>query len=86
MFQTLHARCRDLRDLGLKDSKTGQVTVDLESQTVVSPSGKRYTFSAPETLRQMLLQGVDEIQLTLGRRAEIQRFRSKDRVRRPWAY
>jgi len=64
----------------------GQVTVDLESQTVVSPSGKRYTFSAPETLRQMLLQGVDEIQLTLGRRAEIQRFRSKDRVRRPWAY
>lgn len=64
----------------------GQVTVDLETQTVSTPQGKRFKFAAPETLRQMLLQGVDEIALTLARRDEIERFRERDRARRPWAY
>lgn len=64
----------------------GQVTVDLESQTVTSPTGSRFAFAAPETLRQMLLLGVDEIALTLARHEEIDRFRTLDRARRPWAY
>ena len=62
------------------------VTVDLEAQTVTSPSGKQFRFTAPGTLRQMLLQGVDEIELTLSRGREIAAFREKDRLRRPWAY
>ena len=65
---------------------TGRVTVDLERQVVASPSGRTFGFTAPETLRQMLLQGVDEIELTLARREEIRSFREKDRARRPWAY
>jgi 3-isopropylmalate/(R)-2-methylmalate dehydratase small subunit len=64
----------------------GKVTVDLEAQAVTSPSGRRYAFTAPGTLRDMLLQGVDEIELTLARRAEIEAFRGRDRARRPWAY
>lgn len=62
------------------------VTVDLEAQEVTSPSGRRFGFAAPQTLRQMLLQGVDEIALTLARRDEIEGFRARDRARRPWAY
>ena len=64
----------------------GKVTVDLEAQVVISPSGRRHAFAAPGTLRDMLLQGVDEIELTLARRGEIERFRERDRARRPWAY
>ena len=64
----------------------GKVTVDLEAQAVASPGGRSFRFEAPATLRQMLLQGVDEIELTLARQAEIDRFRSRDRARRPWAY
>ena len=64
----------------------GEVTVDLEAQQVRSPGGKAYAFSAPATLRQMLLEGVDEVALTLARRAEIDAFRARDRSRRPWAY
>jgi 3-isopropylmalate/(R)-2-methylmalate dehydratase small subunit len=64
----------------------GRVTVDLEAQVVRSPSGREFRFTAPATLRQMLLQGVDEIELTLGRREAIERFRERDRARRPWAY
>jgi 3-isopropylmalate/(R)-2-methylmalate dehydratase small subunit len=63
-----------------------EVTVDLETQSVTSPSGRRYAFTAPSALRAMLLDGVDEIELTLRRRDEIDRFRDADRSRRPWAY
>jgi 3-isopropylmalate dehydratase small subunit len=34
----------------------------------------------------MLLQGVDEISLTLARSDEIEAFRARDMQRRPWAY
>jgi hypothetical protein len=34
----------------------------------------------------MLLTGLDEIDMTLSARAEINAFRSRDRARRPWAY
>ena len=64
----------------------GEVGVDLERRSVTSPSGTVYEFDAPEMLRQMLLQGVDEIALTLGRSEEIESFRERDRDRRPWAY
>jgi 3-isopropylmalate/(R)-2-methylmalate dehydratase small subunit len=63
-----------------------QVTVDLEKQVVTSPAGTAYSFTAPETLRQMLLQGVDEISLTMTRLDEIEAFRRVDKKRRPWAY
>ena len=34
----------------------------------------------------MLLEGQDEIGLTLARRPEIDTFRAQDRQARPWAY
>lgn len=62
------------------------VTVDLQALCVHTAGGLRFAFDAPGTLRDMLLQGVDEIALTLGRQAEIDAFRRADRIRRPWAY
>jgi 3-isopropylmalate/(R)-2-methylmalate dehydratase small subunit len=64
----------------------GEVTVDLEALAVAAPSGRRFAFTAPAALRRMLLEGMDEIALTLARREEIERFREADRARRPWAY
>jgi 3-isopropylmalate/(R)-2-methylmalate dehydratase small subunit len=64
----------------------GRVSVDLETQTVTAPSGKTYAFTAPVTLRRMLLDGMDEIAVTLSKTAELEAFRLKDRERRPWAY
>ena len=64
----------------------GKVTVDLEAQQVRLPGGRSYGFSAPATLREMLLEGLDEVALTLARRADIDAFREQDRARRPWAY
>lgn len=47
---------------------TGQITIDLKAQTITAhlPTGDvRESFTVPEGIRQMLLQGLDEIGLTL---------------------
>ena len=63
-----------------------QVTVDLENQTVTAPDGKVLSFRSPPLMRRMLLEGLDEIELTLSRGPEIGGFRDGDRRKRPWAY
>ncbi len=63
-----------------------QVTVDLETQTVAAPGGEAFTFKTPAMLRQMLLEGRDEVDFILRLRKEIENFRGADTVRRPWVY
>jgi len=63
-----------------------EVEVDLEAQSIIAPDGTFYAFASPPVLRQMLLQGVDEIELTLSRATQIDAYRERDRQRRPWAY
>ncbi len=77
---------RRIADEVVASGGLGEVSVDLLALTVVSPSGHSVTFTAPEALRQMLLQGMDEIALTLARSDVIAAYREQDRVRRPWAY
>jgi 3-isopropylmalate/(R)-2-methylmalate dehydratase small subunit len=60
--------------------------VDLEAETVTAPEGERVPVRTPPVLRRMLLEGLDEVGLTLSRAAEIAAFRTGDRTRRPWAY
>ena len=63
-----------------------EVAVDLEAQTVTAPDGTTFGFRTPAALRLMLLEGLDEIGLTLTRSDEIARYRTRDRERRPWVY
>src|ERR1700684_4187294 len=61
----------------------GRVSVDLEAQTIVSPSGKQHTFEIDPRRREGLLQGLDEVALTLQRDHEILAFQVTDRAARP---
>jgi 3-isopropylmalate/(R)-2-methylmalate dehydratase small subunit len=63
-----------------------EVEVDLQAQTVTAPDGTAFGFKTPPALRVMLLEGLDEIGLTLTRRHDIESFRIRDRDRRPWVY
>ena len=65
---------------------TAHVTVDLRAQHVLTASGNTHPFSTPAVLRTMLLEGLDEIDLTLASRRKIDEFRARDRLKRPWAY
>ena len=64
----------------------GKVAVDLEAQTITAPDGEVFAFRSPPVLRRMLMEGLDEVDLTLTMAPEIERFRAADRNRRPWAY
>lgn len=63
-----------------------EMTVDLETCEVTDPDGEVDRFQVPANGRQMLLEGLDEIDLTLRRSAEIDNFRARDRARRAWAW
>jgi len=64
----------------------GKISIDLEAQMIVSPSGKQHTFEIDPRRREGLLQGLDEVALTLQRDNEIRSFQAADRVERPWIH
>ncbi|WP_407150819.1 3-isopropylmalate dehydratase small subunit [Bradyrhizobium sp. ORS 86] len=64
----------------------GKVSIDLETQTIVSPSGARHSFEIDPRRREGLLKGLDEVALTLQRDDEIRAFQASDRAARPWIH
>ncbi|MFB9262477.1 3-isopropylmalate dehydratase small subunit [Bradyrhizobium erythrophlei] len=64
----------------------GKVAIDLEAQTIVSPSGRQHRFEIDPRRREGLLQGLDEVELTLKRDDEIRAFQASDRAARPWIH
>ena len=62
------------------------LTVDLDSCAVGVPGGSSLPFTIQEGRRRALRMGLDEVDLTLARVAEIDAFQAADRSRRPWIY
>ena len=61
------------------------VTVDLQRQTVCT-DGVEHRFEFDPEARQMLLDGLDAIDLTLGQSQAIDAWLESDRLARPWVY
>jgi 3-isopropylmalate/(R)-2-methylmalate dehydratase small subunit len=61
------------------------VAVDLDAQTVAS-GDRSWRFDIGAEAKAMLHSGLDVIDLTLARRADIDAFLARDRVGRPWVY
>jgi 3-isopropylmalate/(R)-2-methylmalate dehydratase small subunit len=68
------------------DPERRQVTVDLERQVVTAPDGSETAFAIDGLRRQKLLDGLDDIGLTLRHEAEITAFQARDRAERPWIW
>jgi 3-isopropylmalate/(R)-2-methylmalate dehydratase small subunit len=64
----------------------GSIGIDLEEQTIISPTGKRHHFEIDPRRRAGLLGGLDEVSLTLQRDDEIRAFQVSDRAQRPWIH
>jgi 3-isopropylmalate dehydrogenase len=62
------------------------LTVDLETQTIVAPSGRTIAFEIDAERRDALLEGLDEIGMTLKLDAQIRAHRRHDVADRPWMY
>ena len=59
-------------------------TVDLEAQTVVSPSGKRFAFEIDPGRKEKLLKGLDAVGETLTHAPDIGRFEERRKLAQPW--
>ena len=64
----------------------GRIGTDLEAQTITSPSGKQHRFEIDPRRRAGLLEGLDEVALTLQRDHDIRAFQAADRSERPWIH
>lgn len=60
--------------------------VDLQRQVVVPPNGTPLPFEVEARRREALLNGLDDLGLTLKRDAQITSFEGADRQARPWAH
>ncbi len=62
-----------------------RMTVDLESQTVTASDGRSFTFEIDPFRKHCLMNGLDDIGLTLEKAASIDSFEKKVGLLRPWA-
>lgn len=60
--------------------------VDLATLEVRRDTGAVHTFALPQALQQKLLQGMDDIDMTLAQRGMIEQFEQHHRVAQPWLF
>jgi 3-isopropylmalate/(R)-2-methylmalate dehydratase small subunit len=75
---------QDAVDRLVEVAKTDPVTIDLETMTVTTPFQDRFSFELDAFRRQCLMEGLDEIGLTLARDTAISKYESGVGEHRPW--
>jgi 3-isopropylmalate/(R)-2-methylmalate dehydratase small subunit len=71
----------------MKDAEKGanaRITVDLEAQTVTTSDGESFAFEVDAFKKHCLLEGLDDIGLTMAKVDAISSFEAKASTDRPW--
>ncbi|CAB3691853.1 3-isopropylmalate dehydratase small subunit 1 [Paraburkholderia sediminicola] len=79
---------REAVDVLLQDAAThpaAQLHIDIEQQTVTTASGRVFTFPLGARHKQMVIEGMDTIDLTLASLPAIEAFERTHFERQPWA-
>lgn len=63
-----------------------ELTVDLERQVVVTPAGEEFAFEVDAFRKHCLLNGLDDIGLTLQHADEIKAYEARRRQEAPWLF
>jgi len=74
-------------DVLMKDAEKGEnarMTIDLEAQTVTTSDGEVFTFELDSFKKHCLLEGLDDIGLTMEKAAAIDTFEADASAQRPW--
>lgn len=70
----------------ISENEGYKLVVDLESQTIRKPNGEKITFEVDSFRRHCLLNGLDDIGLTLQDTDEIRQFEVKWKQQSPWLF
>jgi len=63
-----------------------RLAVDLERQSVTAPGGESFRFDIDPFAKHCLMNGLDEIGLTLQHAEKIKEFEARHRERQPWLF
>lgn len=72
--------------LGRQAAEGLPFTLDLGGCTLTAPDGEVIPFTLPAFRRDMLLQGADELAVTLAREPQIAAWQAQARQQRPWEW
>ena len=75
-------------DALMEDAEKGEnarISVDLENQTVTASDGQSFAFEVDPFKKHCLLNGLDDIGLTLEKSSAIDAFEKRTAAERPWA-
>ena len=78
---------QDQVDVLMKDAEKGanaRITVDLDTQTVTASDGQSFGFEVDAFKKHCLLNGLDDIGLTMEKTSSISTFESQAATQRPW--
>lgn len=75
---------QDAVDRLLRVAADQSITVDLETMTVTTPYQDRFAFALDPFRRRCLMEGLDEVGLTLARNTAISKFEATVSTSRPW--
>lgn len=70
----------------LEQAEGFQLTIDLARQTVVTPAGEAFHFDVDAFRKKCLLEGLDDIGLTLQHAEDIRTFEQSWRQQCPWLF
>jgi len=69
------------------EAKEGyQLKIDLQAQTVTTPDGQSFAFEVDPFRKHCLLNGLDDIGLTMQQQDKIKAFESKHKATQPWLF
>ena len=71
---------------GVAASDGYHLAIDLDQQTVTTPSGEAFRFEVDAFRKHCLLNGLDDIALTLQHVDEIKAFEAKHKSQQPWLF
>ena len=63
-----------------------RIAVDLEQQTLTTPSGESFGFDIDPHRKHCMMNGLDDIGLTLAHADEIRSFEAKHKAAQPWLF
>ena len=68
----------------LREAPGREMTIDLPNQSLIAPDGTTHAFEISPLRKDRLVRGIDDIDITLTYRDEVESFEAKRRAAMPW--
>ena len=68
------------------ESPNYELTIDVQNQTITTPSNQAYNFEISDSDKERIIQGYDDIGLSLMHKNKIEQYEKKMKLKKPWIF